>query len=189
MKRFFTFIAVLLVAVTAFAQEAETTRRYGIKSGQYKTEMDMMGQKVVATTWFDDYGNTQLTKTKMSMMGMTVDMGSLMRDGKTYTINYGDKQVQETATPESLNYLDLTEEMISKYKVKNEGEEEVGGKPCIVYSAEVSQMGQTGKIKAYVWEGFPMKLVTTVTGMTLTTVITEFQEGAVDASLFEVPTF
>ena len=191
MKRILTFFAVLLVAVTAMAQEAsqEMAKRYGIKSGEYKTEMDMMGQKVVATTYFDDYGNVQLSKTKMSMMGMTIDMGTLMRDGKTYMINYGDKQVQEMPAQESLNYMDLNDEAVARYKIKMEGQEEVAGKSCTVYTAEISQMGQTAKIKAYIWEGIPMKLITTTNGMAITTVVTNLQEGPVDASLFELPQF
>ena len=49
MKRFLTtFCAVLLVAAAAFGQDA--VKRYGIKSGEFKTETNMMGQKVTATT-------------------------------------------------------------------------------------------------------------------------------------------
>jgi hypothetical protein len=186
MKRFFTFFTVLLVAVTAMAQG---TRTYGIKSGEYKTEMDMMGQKVVATVWFDDYGAKQLTKTKTSMMGMVLDMGSLNLDGKTYMINYADKQVQEMPTQESINYMDLNEEVIAKYKIVMDGVEEIAGKECLVMTAEINQMGQTAKVKASVWEGIPMKTVTSSMGMTITTTVTELKEGPVDASLFVLPEY
>ena len=188
MKRILTTLcAVLLVAVAALAQDAP--KRYGIKSGQFKTETDMMGQKIVATTYFDDYGITQITKTKVSMMGVSMDMGTLMKDGKTYMINYGDKQVQEIPAPETINYMNLTDEAVKKYKVKNEGVEEVAGKSCLVFSMEVSQQGQTAKSKASVWEGIPMKTVTETMGLSVTQTVVEFKEGPVDASLFEVPTF
>ena len=186
MKRILTICAVLLVAVTAMAQGART---YGIKSGEYKTEMDMMGQKVVATVWFDDYGAKQLTKTKTSMMGMVLDMGSLNLDGKTYMINYADKQVQEMPTQESINYMDLNEEVVAKYKIVMDGVEEVAGKECLVMTAEINQMGQTAKVKASVWEGIPMKTVTSSMGMTITTTVTELKEGPVDASLFVLPEY
>ena len=188
MKRILTTLcAVLLVAVAALAQDAP--KRYGIKSGQFKTETNMMGQKIVATTYFDDYGITQITKTKVSMMGVSMDMGTLMKDGKTYMINYGDKQVQEMPAQETINYMDLSDETVKKYKVKSEGAEEVGGKSCLVFTMEVSERGQTAKARASVWEGIPMKTVTEVMGMSVTATVVELKEGPVDASLFELPQF
>ena len=59
MKKIFAFCAVLLVAATAFAQDG--AKIYGIKSGTIKTEMDMMGQTITNTTYFDDYGAKQAT--------------------------------------------------------------------------------------------------------------------------------
>ena len=188
MKRILTTLcAMLLITVAALAQDAP--KRYGIKSGQFKTETSMMGQKIVATTYFDDYGNTQLTKTKMSMMGVSMDMGTLMKGGKTYMINYGDKQVQEMPAQETINYMDLSDEAVKKYKVKSEGVEEVAGKSCVVFSLEVSQQGQTAKSKASVWEGIPMKTVTEAMGLNVTATVVELKEGPVDASLFELPKF
>lgn len=186
MKRILTIFAVLLAAVTAMAQGTKT---YGIKSGTYKTEMDMMGQKVVASVWFDDFGARQLTKTKMSMMGMDLDMGTLVLDGKTYMINYAEKQVQEMPAQESINYMDLNEEAVAKYKIAMDGVEEIAGKECLVMTAEISQMGQTAKVRASVWEGIPMKTVTSSMGMNITTTVTELKEGPVDASLFVLPEF
>ena len=187
MKRTLTFIAVLLVAVTALAQEAP--KRYGIKSGEIKTQTDMMGQIIEATTYFDDYGAKQYARTKMSMMGMDIDMGTLTRDGKSYMINYDEKTVQEMPEQESINYMDLNEKAVAKYKVKEVGKEVVGGKECTQYSLEISQMGQTAKTKASVWKGIPMKTVTDAMGMSITAQVVEIKEGPVDATLFEVPKF
>jgi hypothetical protein len=187
MKRILTVCAVLLVAVAAMAQG--TTKRYGIKSGEFKTEMDMMGQKILATTYFDDYGNLQVSKTKMEMMGMSIDMATLLKDGKQYTINYGDKTVQEMPAQESINYLNLTDEVIAKYKIKTLGTETVNGKECTKYSAEINQMGMTVKTTVSVWQGFPMKSVVDASGMNMTQYLKDIQEGPVDAALFEIPKF
>ena len=187
MKRILTLGVALLVAVAAVAQEAP--KKFGIKSGEFKSEMDMMGQKVVTTTYFADYGNLQLSKMKMSMMGMDMDMGTLMRDGKTYVINYADKTVQESPTQESINYLNLDDATVAQYKIKAEGVEEVAGKSCLIFSAEINQMGQTAKVKASIWEGIPMKNVASVMGMDLVTKVTEVKEYDVDLSLFELPKF
>ena len=53
MKRIFTLCAVLLVAVTAMAQEG--AKVYGIKSGTYKTEMDKLTHNIAALSKV--YGN------------------------------------------------------------------------------------------------------------------------------------
>ena len=187
MKRFFSLGVALLVAVAAVAQEAP--KKFGLKSGEFTSEVDMMGQKIVSTTYFADYGNLQLSKMKMSVMGMDMDMGTLIRDGKTYMINYADKTVQETPTQESINYMDLNDEVVAKYKVKAEGVEEVAGKPCLIFTAEINQMGQTAKVKASVWEGIPMKSVASVMGMDLVNKVTEVKEYDVDLSMFELPKF
>ena len=187
MKRFFTLCAVLLVAVTASAQNG--AKKYGVKSGEFVTEMDMMGQKIAGTTYFDDYGAKQIAKTKVEMMGMTMDMGTLQLGDKSYMINYGDKTVQEMPAQESINYLNLTPEIVKKFKVQEVGKETVNGKECTKYTAEISQMGQTAKTTVWVWQGIPMKSVIDMGGMAMTQSVKEVKEGPVDASLFVVPKF
>jgi hypothetical protein len=183
MKRFFTLCAVLLVAVTAVAQTG--AKRYGIKSGSYKTEMDMMGNAIVQTVYFDDYGAKEVTE--MDMMGM--QMTQLTRDGKMYIINKGDKSVQEMPGRESVNYLNLTDEVKAKNKIKETGKETVAGKECTVYDLEINQMGQTAKATVSVWNGFAMKTVINTDFGAFTTKVTEIKEGPVDAAKFEIPKF
>ena len=180
MKKIFTLCAVLLVAATAFGQN-----RYGIKSGSYKTEMDMMGQVITNTTYFDDYGAKEVTS--MSMMGM--EMTQIRKDGAMYLVNKGEQSVQEMPAQDSINYLNLTDETIAKYKVKETGKETVSGKECTIYTAEISQMGQTAKATVSVWNGFAMKSTIDMGGFAMTQKIVEITEGPVDAALFEVPKF
>lgn len=188
MKRILSFLAVLMIVMPAFAQET-VQQRYGIKSGKFVTETKVMGQTVAATTWFDDFGNVSLTRTTTSMMGQDIDMGTLMKDGKTYMINYSASQVQEMPAQESINFMDLSDAQVEKFKIKTLGMEEAAGKDCIKFSAEVSQMGQTAKINAWVWNGIPMKTVTSAMGMDIVATVTSFEEGPVDAALLELPKF
>lgn len=182
MKKVFTFCAVLLVAATTFAQAP----RYGIKSGSYKTEMDMMGQVITNTTYFDDFGAKEATS--MSMMGM--EMTQISKDGKMYLVNKGEKSVQEMPQQQqTINYLNLTDEVIAKNKIKETGKEAVAGKECTVYTLEMNQMGQTAKATVCVWNGFTMKTTIDAGGFTISTKVTEVNEGPVDAALFEVPKF
>ena len=183
MKKVFTLCAVLLVAVTAMAQEG--AKVYGIKSGTYKTEMDMMGQIITNTTYFDDYGALQATE--MNMMGM--EMTQISKDGKMYLVNKGEKSVQEMPGQQSINYLNLTDEVIAKNKIKETGKETVSGKECTVYTAEISQMGQTAKATVSVWNGIAMKSVIDMGGFSMTTKVVEVNECPVDAAKFEIPKF
>ena len=178
-----TLCAVLLVAATAMAQEG--TKLYGIKSGEIKTEMDMMGQTITNTTYFDDYGAKQATS--MNMMGM--EMTQINKDGKMFLVNKGEKSVQEMPAQQSINYLNLTEEAIAKNKIKEIGKETVAGKECTIYTAEISQMGQTAKATVSVWNGIAMKSTIDMGGFAISQKVVEVKECPVDASLFEVPKF
>ena len=183
MKKVFTICAVLLVAATAMAQDG--AKRYGIKSGTITTEMDMMGQTITNTTYFDDYGAKEATS--ISMMGM--EMTQISKDGKMYMVNKGEKTVQEMPAQQSINYLNLTEEAIAKNKIKEIGKETVSGKECTIYTAEVSQMGQTAKATVSVWNGIAMKSTIDAGGFGITQKVVEVTEGPVDAAMSEVPKF
>ena len=96
-----------------------------------------MGQKIESKGYFDDYGNLQ--SSKANTFGM--EISTILRDGKTYMVNHSAKQVQEVPAQESINYLDLTDEIIAQYKIQEVGKETVAGKDCVKYTMEVSQMG------------------------------------------------
>ena len=184
MKKFFSLCAVLLVAVAAMAQNG--TKYYGIKSGTIKIEMDMMGQTIPSTIYFDDYGAKQATS--ISMMGM--DMTQINKDGKMYLVNKGEKSVQEMPQQqEQINYMNLTDEIKAKYKIKEVGKETVAGKECTTYTVEVSQMGQTVKTTVSVWNGIAMKTVADAGGFSMSQKVTEVKEAPVDAAIFEIPKF
>ena len=184
MKRIFSLCAVLLVAVAAMAQNG--TKYYGIKSGTIKVEMDMMGQTIPSTIYFDDYGAKQATS--INMMGM--EMTQINKDGKMYLVNKGEKSVQEMPQQqEQINYLNLTDEVKAKYKIKEVGKETVAGKECTTYTVEVSQMGQTVKTTVSVWNGIAMKTVADAGGFSMSQKVTEVKEAPVDAAIFEIPKF
>ena len=184
MKKIFSLCAVLLVAVAAMAQNG--TKYYGIKSGTIKVEMDMMGQTIPSTIYFDDYGAKQATS--ISMMGM--EMTQINKDGKMYLVNKGEKSVQEMPQQqEQINYLNLTDEVKAKYKIKEVGKETVAGKECTTYTVEVSQMGQTVKTTVSVWNGIAMKTVADAGGFSMSQKVTEVKEAPVDAAIFEIPKF
>ena len=184
MKRFIVCCLSLLAATTLMLGQ-NAPKKFEIKSGRFTLVSEVMGQKVESKNYFDDYGNLQASVT--SAFGM--ELTTISRDGKTYMVNAAAKQVQEMPVQESVNYLDLTDEVVAKYKIKEVGNETVVGKECVKYTMEVSQMGQTAHITVSVWQGIPMKTVTSVSGTDVAATITEIVEEPVDASLFTVPSF
>ena len=185
MKRLFVFVAALLMAAVMMTAQ-DGARKYGVKSGTAKVETEMMGQKVEITSWFDDYGALEATLTKMGGMEAT----TISKDGKSWMVNPAMKMVQEVpAQQEQVNFMNLTDEIIAKYKIMEIGKETVAGKDCVQYSLEVEQMGQTVKMKVSVWKGYSMKSVSSVMGMDIAATVTEFTECDVDPSHFEIPVF
>jgi len=189
MKKFVSAAILLSLAVAAMAQEAP--KKYDVKSGIVKVSTSLMGQTAESTLYFDDYGAVEATKTKTALpTGGEIEVTTLSKDGKTYAIIPSMKQIQEQPTPESINYLALTDDVIAKYKIEKAGTETVCGKECTIYKTEVSQQGQTASATVYVWKGFPLKSVTKVSGLELVTEVTEFTEDAfILPQTFEIPSF
>lgn len=50
-----------------------------------------------------------------------MEITQIVRDGKTYMENHSAKQVQEMPTQESINYLNMDEATIAKYKIVEDG--------------------------------------------------------------------
>ena len=179
MKRFIVCCLSLLAATTLMLGQ-NAPKKFGIKSGSFTMVSEVMGQKVESKNYFDDYGNLQASVT--SAFGM--ELSTISRDGKTYMVNTAAKQVQEMPAQESINYLDLTDEVIAKYQIKEVGSDTVTGKECIKYTMEVSQMGQKAHITVSVWSGIPMKTITSANGMDASVTVTEFTECEVDTTIF-----
>lgn len=184
MKRFMVMCMSLLMATTMLMAQ-NGTKKYGIKSGTITMVSEVMGQKIESTSYFDDYGNLEASNTKT--FGM--EIATISRDGKVYMVNKAAKQVQEMPAQENVNFLNLSDEIISKYKIQEVGNETVAGKDCVKYTLEVSQMGQTVKLTVSVWNGIPMKTLTNANGTEVTATVTNLVEGDVDPALFIVPKF
>ena len=189
MKRIITIALLLCFAVAAMAQEG--VKKYEMKSGIAKVKMSLMGQEIESTVYFDDYGALEATKSKISVPGAgDIETTTISKDGKNYVVIPSMKQVQEQPAQESVNYLALTDEVIAKNKIEKVGTDTVCGKECIKYTAEVTEQGQKATSTVSVYKGFPMKSVTSVSGIDIVTEVVELTEDAfVIASMFEVPAF
>ena len=176
----------LLWAVALSAQEA----KYEIRSAVITKAVEMMGQKMEGVQYIDDYGKKESVQIKMSMPGTPdLQIRTITKGDTMISVNLTNKTGNKMVLPEKpVNYLKLTPEIKEKYKLEELGQEEVIGKPCNKYSLEVSQMGQTVSITAWIWKGIALKSITNGGGMTMSETATEIKEGAtIDAEVFSVP--
>ena len=190
MKKILTLALMLTIVCGALAQEGP--KKYGIKSGMAKTSTELMGQKQVVTLYFDNYGALQNSRTKTTMPGIgELDMATILKDGKTWMVNYTNKEVQERpVAQDDINFNELTDEAKAKYNIKDLGKEKILGKECTKYSYEVTVQGQKAKGTAWVYKGFPLKSVVSVSGMEITTETVEFLENvSVMPQTFDIPKF
>ena len=189
MKLKMLFVSVLLCTTfTAIAQEA----RYEIKSAIITKSIEMMGQKIEGMLYIDDFGKKESSTIKMPTPGVPGAFSRIRTINKGDTIisaNLDLKMGNKVALPEKpVNYLNLTDEVKSKYSIKELGQEEVAGKLCKKYSMEITQMGQQVQTTAWVWKGIVLKSTASAAGMTMTEEATDIQENvAVDAENFTIP--
>jgi len=186
MKEKLLFATVALFTVfTLSAQEA----KYELKSAIIKKSMEMFGQKMDATLYFDDYGKMESVSMTMEMQGTSMRMRTITKGDVITVLNLDNKTGNKITLPESsINFLKLTQEAKDKYKVKELGDETIAGKPCKKYSMEMSQMGQDVSVTTWIWKGIALKTISEAAGMSITETATDIKENvAVDAENFAIP--
>lgn len=189
MKRIFALAFTLVLTTALMAQEAPG--KFEIKSGSVTTVTTITGKKTESVTYFDDYGNLQVGKSKTNVPGAgEIEVITVVRDGKQYISIPSMNQVQElpVSGQDAVNYLDLTDEVKAKYNIQELGKEKIGDKECTKYSLSIEQMGMKASATTWVWKGFPIKSIMTVMGIEMKNEIVNIDENApVDPSMFVVP--
>lgn len=186
MKKIIASIILLAVTIAAVAQTP--SRRFGIKSGIFESTTSIMILTSQSTTYFDDYGNK--TMTLMKANGMEIRSYSFAGENRMIIVNMNQKQTQVTPLPDEANFMNLSDDIIRKYGIKDNGKEMLLGKECTKYSQKVERNGQTVEGTSWVWEGLPIKTVSSVQGMTMTVEMTSLQENVeIDPYMFELPDF
>lgn len=189
MKRIFALAFTLVLTTALMAQEAPG--KFEIKSGSVTTVTTITGKKTESVTYFDDYGNLQVGKSKTNVPGAgEIEVITVVRDGKQYISIPSMNQVQElpVSGQDAVNYLDLTDEVKAKYNIQELGKEKIGDKDCTKYSLSIEQMGMKASATTWIWKGFPIKSVMTVMGIEMKNEIVAIDENApVDPSMFVIP--
>lgn len=184
MKRL-VILAVLAAAFCVGAQAQE--KLYTVKSGIVTMEMDMMGQKIVQEVYFDDYGAKQATLSDFGGMKSR----NIVVDGETVMVNDDEKTAMKMpmmGQRETVNFSNLDEKAIKKYKVKELGTETVAGKECKKYEVTLFMMGQPQKQTVWVYKGITLKSSSKSDFGDMNQTATKIQENVeIPASMFTLP--
>ena len=173
------------------ASETSTPKgKYAIKSGivQYKTEM--MGMEVMQTLTFDDYGKKEATDVEMEMMGVKIHTVNLTKDGFIYNLDMvkktGTKSPEVNIANASIDFENLSEEMVEEMDLKKLGTEEFLGKTCEKMSIDNKKMSMKGTFLVY--KGIALKSETDMGTMKMNLLAEKFEENpTIPAEKFEVP--
>jgi len=173
------------------ASETSTPKgKYAIKSGivQYKTEM--MGMEVMQTLTFDDYGKKEATDVEMEMMGVKIHTVNLTKDGFIYNLDMvkktGTKSPEVNIANASIDFENLSEEMVKEMDLKKLGTEEFLGKTCEKMSIDNKKMSMKGTFLVY--KGIALKSETDMGSMKMNLLAEKFEENpTLPAEKFEVP--
>ena len=181
-------LVILAVLVAAFCVGAQAQEKlYTVKSGIVTMEMDMMGQKIVQEIYFDDYGAKQATVSNFGGMKSR----NIVVDGETIMVN--DEEGTAMKMPmmgqrETVNFSNLDEKAIKKYKVKELGTETVAGKECTKYEVTLFMMGQPQKQTVWVYKGITLRSVSKSDFGDMNQTATKIEENVeIPASMFTLP--
>ena len=201
--RFFLIVAVAMSVTSVNAQlggsksnllfanaSIPADARCELKSGIIKYEAVTQGIKVETTSYFDDYGKKQAAVAVVNQGLVQTETKTLQFEDTIYQINVGMKMGQKVVSPEKpINYLQLTPDVIEKYKIQELGTETVAGRQCTRYSEQTSQMGQTVNVEVWVWKGIALKTIMKLGDTEIVSqTATEIQENpTIDPEMFEIP--
>ncbi|MBP5503233.1 MAG: hypothetical protein J6Y24_10655 [Bacteroidales bacterium] len=177
--------AMVFCTATANAQEA----RYEFEKAVITTKTEMMGNPMITTYYIADYGKKEASEFKMDMSAMG---GNVMNMRTVITpegaVNFDINSKEGRKTEGSVNFLNLTPEVVKKHKIKEKGEEIVNGYPCKKYEVNTEQMGMSVSSTVWVWKGFAIKTVVDGGMFQIETVVDSFDEnGNIPEGIFDVP--
>ncbi len=177
--------AMVFCTAATNAQEA----RYEFEKAVITTKTEMMGNPMITTYYIADYGKKETSEFKMDMSAMggnVMNMRTVITADGAVTFDINAKEGQKTEG--SVNFLNLTPEVVKKHKIKEKGEEIVNGYPCKKYEVNTEQMGMSVASTVWVWKGFAIKTVVDGGMFQIETVIDSFDEnGTIPEGIFEVP--
>ncbi len=167
--------------------------RYGFQTGMVMYTSTTFGITQYITTWFSDFGRINCTEIKSTVLGQRSHHMSLIRDSVLYNIDMIGKTgtwklIAQNDTTEEPNYRYMTDEELIAKNITMLPEEVFMGKKCRVFDMKSVVDGMEVLARVWVWEGIPLKTVSTVSGMEVSMEATEIKVNVrIPDSKFIVP--
>lgn len=181
----------MIVTFSMAAQDNGNAKKYGFKSAIAKINTQMLGRTIESTAYVDNYGaqTSQVVEMNIPLKG-DVKSATIVRDGKSYTVNYTSKKIEVTDAIEQPNLLNPTDADKEKYKIKELAEDTVLGKTCVVYSLESDYNGTPSTMTVWSYKGYPMKTEIDTGILKVSTEVTAFEENAdIPQGVLEIPDY
>ena len=182
---------LMIVTFSMAAQDNGNAKKYGFKSAIAKINTQMLGRTIESTAYVDNYGaqTSQVVEMNIPLKG-DVKSATIVRDGKSYTVNYTSKKIEVTDAIEQPNLLNPTDADKEKYKIKELAEDTVLGKTCVVYSLESDYNGTPSTMTVWSYKGYPMKTEIDTGVLKVSTEVTAFEENAdIPQDVLEIPDY
>lgn len=182
---------LMIVTFSMAAQDNGNAKKYGFKSAIAKINTQMLGRTIESTAYVDNYGaqTSQVVEMNIPLKG-DVKSATIVRDGKSYTVNYTSKKIEVTDAIEQPNLLNPTDADKEKYKIKELAEDTVLGKTCVVYSLESDYNGTPSTMTIWSYKGYPMKTEIDTGVLKVSTEVTAFEENAdIPQDVLEIPDY
>lgn len=174
MKKFFSLAIMLMAFVNCIAAnlEGEQVKYTGFKSGIITYELAIDTMTGTEVDYIDNYGNDYFVY--QNFPGFVNSLSTVI-DSIGYEIFLDKKTGFKYKSQEPMNWLNLTESVISENKIKKVGQEEVLGRMCDKYTMVINHMGMTVQATAWIWKGITLKRVYDGIGRVYTQTATDVQ--------------
>lgn len=144
--------------------------QFGFKTGVVVYTSSTMGITQEITMWFDDFGRKTLSEIKSTVLGQKVHQLNIVKDSMVYNIDMvlkvGSRMTMEQDSSEAnYNYRTLSADDMKRYNIVFEGSEKFLEKECKIYNQKQNVNGQEIDMKVWIWEGIPLKSVSSVSGI------------------------
>ena len=180
-----------MVTFGAYAQESAIVKKYGFKSAIATINTELLGRTIESTAYVDNYGaqTSQVVEMNVPLKG-NVKSATIVRDGKSYTVNYTSKKIEVADAIEQPDFLNPTAAEKEKYNMKELAEDSVLGKKCVVYILDTDYNGTPATMTVWIYKGYPMKSETDTGIFKVTTEVTSFEENVdIPQDVLEIPDY
>lgn len=205
MKKLFIFLLIAMCAVSCKNKTTDKSKpadvkdetsavavkvkdKYSVKSGIVEYKSNVMGFDAKQTLYFEDNGATEATVTDMDVMGTKVQTVTVTKEGYVYNFDPANKTGSKTPvmSSASVNFEDLSDQVVKDWNLKKEGKETLLGKECEKYSMDNQSMSMKGYY--WVWKGITLKMDADMSTVKMLMEATSIQENVnIPAEKFEIP--